>query len=166
MKIEVRTNELELEARSLLAFPSPFWIRVSKVAERSIISNIVNRKQADGSPIKRNAQSTLDRKRRLQRGSRSLVDDPISHRFIQKGNGSYRPIAFTKTRSTTGYTGVIVGFSNQDAKDIGLILQRRGYTGWFAVSKKGMEAISKLYMAQIEKSLNRVAKKINNKKPR
>ena len=85
MKIEVRTNELELEARSLLAFPSPFWIRVSKVAERSIISNIVNRKQADGSPIKRNAQSTLDRKRRLQRGSRSLVDDPISHRFIQKG---------------------------------------------------------------------------------
>jgi len=166
MNFEIKTTELDLDAKRLMSFPSAFWVRVAKKAEQSIVSNIRTRKQADGSPIKRNTQKTLDRKRRLQRGSRSLIDDPTSHRFIQSGNGSYRPISFVKGRNSRGFVGVTIGFSNQEAEDIASILQSRGYVGWFKVSDKKMEEIAKLYMKAVDKALQKASDRMKKKKPK
>ena len=165
MKISVRTPTLKLDARSLFAFKKHFWIRVSKRMEQSVISNIRNRKQADGSRIQRNQQITLDRKRRLQRGSRSLIDNPASHQFIQTGNGSYKPLSLTKLRSGAGFVGVVLGFTNESTRQLAITLQKRGYTGWFGVSQKGMDKIADIYQKEIQKALDRVVKK-NKKKLR
>ena len=72
MNFKVKYNELELEAKSLLSFRKSFWNKVTKVVERGVIQNILDQQQADGTPLKKNAPSTIDRKQGRIRQARKL----------------------------------------------------------------------------------------------
>ena len=200
MNFNVKYKKLEMEAKSLLSFRKSFWNRVSKAVERSIITNILDQTQADGSAIKKNAPSTIERKRaRIKQarkrkagtenrpktnkekkpkenkssgktGSRSqirsLVDQPSSHRFIQRGGGSYNALGYLQTVGVRNFVGVRIGFSNEETKRTALMVQGMGYTGWFGLSETVKKAISVLYLKEIEKTLERIANKNNRKKPK
>lgn len=166
MKIEVRTDTLDLNTRALFSFPAPFWKRVSKIAARSIIQNIKKQKQADGSELKKNKQSTLDRKKRQGRRLLSLVDDPASHRFVQTAFGSYEPKALIKSPGQRFYNGVRIGFTRDNALTVARYLQSRGYVGWFAVNQAGMTAIAIEYKKEIARALKRAVAESKKKKPR
>ncbi len=166
MKIEVKTDTLDFKTRTLFSFPATFWKKTAKIAARSIVQNIKNQQQRDGSPLKQNKQQTLDRKRRQRRPGKSLMDDPASHRFIQTAFGSYEPKALHQTRGQRFYTGVTIGFSQQEAATVARFLQKRGYVGWFGVNQAGMRAIAIEYKKAVARALQRAIAENNKKKPK
>ena len=123
--------------------------QIGEIASASIVLNIQQGKQADGSAIKRNAPSTalLKRQRRaLYRGRvASLIDQ--KHRFIQPRAGSWRWFAYTDHVNVEPATAELRRLSEYN--------QKRGYVGWFGVSKKGMSLIRRVIKRRLEEIVKR-----------
>ena len=145
-----------------MKFSKRFWTDVGEHVEGGILDNITRGKQADGSAIKRNSAATLARKRELGRGSRSLVDDPRKHRFVQ-GSGQSWKTKFVGGMFGKTATGIIVVPATRWLKKISAILQSKGYTGWFGVSKKALAAIRKDLRKELKTIVKKAVKKANRK---
>jgi len=115
---------------------------VGEIASASIVLNVKSGKQADGSDIKKNAPSTILRKRLRKalfvkggKGSvRSLID--TKGRFIQSKGGSWRWFAHENR--------AVVEPATAELRKLSRYVQERGYVGWFDVSKKGWTLIRKV----------------------
>jgi hypothetical protein len=130
-----------------------FWKDVGDHIEGGILDNIATQRQANGRALKRNAPKTLERKLRLGRGARSLVDE--KHRFVQGSGGSYKSkiigSALGKAR------GVVVSASGF-IREIGGYLEARGYVGWFGINKKALAAIKQSLTKEVARLVKKAAK--------
>ena len=135
---EIRVKRVKAKLPAL-RIPMPVMRKVGKVAEGSILDNIKKQRQADGSPLKENAPSTQERKRRLRRPLLSLVDE--LHRFVQGNRGSWHWYPTKKGEQTL----VVITPATAELRRLVRYVQDKGYTGWFAVSKKGEAGIRKIF---------------------
>jgi len=156
--------ELERALRARLpefqGLSKPFWQAVGKIIVTSILQNILNQKQADGSPIKRNAPSTLEAKRRMGRGSRSLVD--ALHRFVQGGGKSWRVrlLRSGESRAGTSITHTYGGVEVSPAPTLAVLnrhVQEKGYIGWLGINKSARNAIRLELRKEVRRQFRRAA---------
>lgn len=145
-----------------LKVPATVMNEVGQIAEGNILDNINTQRQGDGSPIKANAPSTLERKRRLGRGTRSLIDE--FHRFVRGNKGSWRWKATTKGQlAAVEITPTTVargrGSRRRALSDLVRWVQEKGYVGWFALSDDGRDAIRDVFRKWIRREFRRAAAK-------
>ncbi len=115
--------------------------KMGKTVEAGILKNIRTQKQATGAPIKRNAQSTIDRKRAKGRRIMSLVDR--LHRFVKGGGASWRTKATRK--------GATIEPATSELRNLSRWVQQKGYTGWFDVSKEARAAMRAIMRKAIKR---------------
>ena len=130
-----------------------FFDDVGKIAVESIHRNIEQQKQADGSQLQENLESTTERKRRLGRPQLSLVD--AHKRFISKRKGW---VVNATKKGVTVFPSSYMGGGKQTLKDLVRWLQtatrhRPAYTGWFAIDAKGVKAVRDLVRKRIKSGL-------------
>jgi hypothetical protein len=118
-----------------------FWTDVEAVGIKSITDNILQQKQADGSQLKRNQPSTLERKRAAGRGGRSLIDR--LHRFIRGGRGSW---VGKRTRR-----GMSIGPATGELKKLSREVQKRGYVGWLGFNKEAVTGVRAALRAAVRR---------------
>jgi len=109
------------------------WEEVGQAAAGSILENILTQRQGDGSPLKSNEPSTLERKRKQGRGQRSLVDR--LHRFVQGSGASWKIKLQSKGR------GVTVETATAELGNLVKWVKGMGYVGWDDLNDKGKRAI-------------------------
>ena len=130
----VRTQELVLPN---LVLDEKTVNTIGDLLSIGVVDNILQQRQANGSGIKRNAQSTSDRKALLGRPLKSLIDEPSRHRFIQGNRGSFR-------FGLTG-TGTVRKLRIRPATDelraISRHVQEKGYVGWFGIHRETAAAV-------------------------
>ena len=165
MEFQVKADRLDLKTDSIFAFDQDTWSQIATVVERDIIRRILRGEQTNKEPIKKNSPSWQDRKRALGRSGKSLINDPNSHRFIQKGGGSYRIKRYIKKRKSRGYQGAVIGFTKRETERIAMLLQRRGYTGWFGLSDAGARAVLRLFRQELKTQLDKVVAKGSGRFP-
>ncbi len=129
---------------------------IGKIASAAIVLNIKRGQQADGSPIKENADSTKLRKRvnrRLWRGKVQPLIDSKKHRFIKTKGGSWRWFAYSGYVDIEPATGELERLSKY--------VQAMGYVGWFDVNKKGWFLIRKVVKQRLFEILGKKTKVIS-----
>ena len=114
-----------------LRFDRDTWQKIGDAVRDTVIKNVAEQNQADGTRIKKNAQSTLAKKHRLGRGSRSLVDNPATHRFFRRSS-------FAVLADEHGVT--VYPKDREVSRDV----QGKGYTGWLGLSKAGWNQVRKI----------------------
>lgn len=130
------------------ALPRDVLEQVAQVIEGSILANIVDQKQADGSPLQENAQSTKLRKKRAGRPIKSLIDR--EHRFVRGNQGSW------SHEIAAGEKWMIVFRpATDELKKLNRYVQAKGYVGWFRASVKGANAARLLIKQWITRAVNR-----------
>ncbi len=133
-----------------------------RIAVASILTNIRDQKQADGSPLKRNAPSTRQHKidlrlpnpdlalvwigRRLVKGNQTSFEYQVDD---QKHQVTVRP----STEQVTARHGEIKSTASPAA--LCRYVQRRGYVGWFGINEKARLAMR----ASLRKFLERQIRK-------
>ncbi len=115
------------------------WEDIGKLIVVGIQTNINNQQQADGSPIKSNAPSTLARKRKEGKEPKSLIDQ--FKRFVKRTTSSW--FVSPSTESVTVYPSDYTGGDPSGATLRSLVrsVQARGYVGWFGISKRALSGI-------------------------
>ena len=124
---------------------------IGKVAEGSILDNIKRQREADGSPLQRNAPSTRETKRRKGRPLLSLVDQ--FHRFA-RGKGR----SFAQQIDTHG-SRVYIEPATSELRRLSRWVQERGYTGWFGLSAKSGELVRMMIRKWMQSQFAAAAKK-------
>ncbi len=143
-----------------------FWTKVGKAITTDIRRNIIKQKQADGSPLQVNKESTQKRKRAAGRPLRSLID--VERRLVRAG-------AFVATVLRNGVSVVpeATDISRwvQEGGDVsagrsgGTIMgDRNKYTGWFGVSARGVAAIEALIAKEMRRLIAKASKKKTKKR--
>lgn len=122
--------------------------RVARVVLGDVLNNIKQQKQADGSPLKRNNLGTLRRKQAEGKEPWSLVDE--EHRFVRPANWL---MGWTGEKTLTVEPGMLGGDPPLD--ELVEKVQRAGYTGWFAMSAAGFEAVQVLLKQFIKNAIRR-----------
>lgn len=112
----------------------------------SILRNIQEQRQADGSPLKQNAQGTQERKLREGKPLLSLVDE--EHRFV-KGRGDSWAVRASDDE-------VVVEPATEEFAEIVGYVQERGYVGWFGPSAEGWSVIRGIIRKALERILRSV----------
>ena len=109
--------------------------KIGKVIEGNIIDNIARQIQASGAALKRNKPSTSRRKRASGQTWRGIVMSLVAQmrRFVQPGGRSWRSVIDKNSVAVMPATGELALISGY--------VQRKGYTGWFGISRKGGAAI-------------------------
>ena len=147
-KVELKSNGATVKLLTGLAgfdFSKPMMEATGKVVVQSIHRNIKNQVQGDGSPLKRNAPSTMERKRRKGRVQRSLVDQ--FRRFVS------RAMSFSVTASKSIVTIRPTGYSGGGKVGVDKLsgyVQKMGYTGWFAIDSMGAKKIRFIVRKRIQ----------------
>jgi hypothetical protein len=124
-----------------IKFGAAVWKQIGEIAEGGILDNIMRQRQADGRPIKENAPSTRERKRKEGKPQLSLIDR--KKRFIKGGGGSWR---FRVLKN-----GVVIRPAKAELKRISRWVQQKGYVGWFGLSEKHVEVIRAIFRKEIRK---------------
>jgi hypothetical protein len=142
-KIQAKMPGFELD--------KPVLTEIFEIAEGSILDNILSQKQASGGALKRNAPGT--RKRKQKQGNRlpghSLIDR--QHRFIKGRRQSYQHSIRGRGSNAT----IVIYPATQELRTLNRYVQRKGYTGWFGVSKEAFGLIRFV----VRKWVNREVKK-------
>jgi hypothetical protein len=124
-------------------FDKATFEEVGQKAAAGIVMNIKSGRQADGSPIKKNAPSTIRRKNKEnwkhEGNIRSLIMK--EERFIQPGMGSWRWFAYKDRVNLEPATRWL--------KDMSKRLQLRGYVGWLGLSKKTRRVVQLVFRKHI-----------------
>ena len=114
--------------------PGELINKALNIAESSIIDNILMQRQADGTALKKNRRSTIQRKiEKGQANPKSLIDE--QHRFIQKRQRSWKHKILGK--GTAKWSAFIYP-ATAELKDLNKEVQIKGYRGWFAPSKQAL----------------------------
>lgn len=126
---------------------------IGRVVEGAIYTNIMQQVQADGSPLKTNAPSTRERKRKLGRPVKSLIDE--AHSFIQQRGGSFRSTV-NATRGSVTVTATAKSVLHKKGptpfQRLVIWVQEAGYLGWFGINRTARVAIQKLIRDAIKKA--------------
>lgn len=125
-----------------------------RIGEGSVLQNIKQQKQADGSTLKRNAKSTLKEKRRLGRGRRSLVDE--KHRFVQ---GRQQSWAGEERKTMGGRTSIWIKPATPELRKLNRFVQENGYVGWLGINEKAVKAIRLLLQKMLNREFAKAARK-------
>lgn len=148
--------------------------QAGKVIAASILDNVQKQKQADGSALRSNRPSTIERKIRLGQRPMSLVDQ--GHRLVKGGGVSYKvdaapgvvtvrpseqvvqapikqvpPMHGRKRRKRTKTT------SKASPAQLMRWVQEAGYTGWFAPGAHGIAALKALFAQHIREQIAKAA---------
>lgn len=136
-------------ALSALRMDAAILLKIGRIVEGNVIDNIAHQTQASGAPLKQNARSTAIRKREkgwLWNG-RVMALVAQMHRFVRPMGGSWRVIVGNNSVSVKPATGEIAQLSR--------FVQEKGYTGWFAVSNAGRNAIKLALADWVHEQLRR-----------
>jgi hypothetical protein len=139
-----------------LELPDELKEKIAKLLKASILDNIKNQRQADGSPLKANSQRYADYKQRAGMTWKGSVLALVAkeHRFT-------RPELWSAEWEGDGLALklIIEPTAGEDTARISLSVQERGYTGWFAAPTADIEAALALVRKWIVDSIkNAVAK--------
>lgn len=115
---------------------------VQRAITAGIIDNVLKQKQADGSRLKRNAPSTLDRKRRQARPLLSLVDK--KRRFVNASNWKTTTRKNVLRIRATGHLAQLIKYVGE-----------MGYTGYIGVSATVLRVIKKIIKDDIKRILKK-----------
>lgn len=148
----VRQQKLVLPSLAVDGLGRLFWEDVAKVAQGSILDNILSQRQASGEQLKRNKTSTIARKLKAGRKPRSLID--VMHRFIQGAGKSWKVI-----RLLPNGKGIEIGPATDELKRLMGLVQEKGYVGWIGLNTKAASAIKVLLREEVRR-LFRAAQKI------
>ena len=129
-------------------FPSAMWHRVGDLTVADTIRNVQTQTTIDGGSIKRNAPSTLKRKRRLGRGDKSLIDE--HHRFLNEASYAVTVLANGVRVSLTGL---------KRARDIAGFLLLKGYDRWFGLSRRAWQAVVVMMRHEVKLAREKESKK-------
>lgn len=128
-----------------IKFDNTTYKRAGDVAVKSMVKeNIVGQKQADGSSLKRNANSTVRQKRRKGRPPLSLIDS--RERFAKISSW-----VITLIRN-----GMVIHPKDLEVSEY---VQLKGYTGWMRPGRKGRKAIREVFVEAIDKARKKAAAK-------
>lgn len=168
--------------REIIGGPVPIKLgadimgKAGKVIRASILDNIKQQRQADGSPLKSNSPRTIERKIRLGQRPLSLVDQ--GHRLVKGGdNGSYSvdagpgivtvrpsdqimqapikqvpPMHGRKRRKRTQVT------TRASPREITRWVQEAGYLGYFKPGASGIAALKALFAQHIREQIAKASK--------
>lgn len=142
-----------------LVLPVGVLETIAELAEASVLDNIRGRKQADGSPLLRNLQSTIDRKIRQGRPTLSLVDS--LHRFVRGLGASWATTIHLK-RST-----VILQAATLELRNLSVWLQEgvetkrglRRYVGYIGLNKKARAAMRTVLRKWVRKEFEKARRR-------
>jgi len=123
------------------------WDKVGKVAAAGVIDNIIKQTQADGQALKKNASSTIKRKRKLALPLLSLV---FKDRSLVKG-------AKQSFIWRIGRNSVTIRPATAEAKNRTKWVQQKGFTGWFGISAATKTAIKALIRKSIKKAFSKAS---------
>lgn len=127
-----------------IAISKEFYTKAGNEVVASIGRNVQGQVQSDGNPLKRNAPSTREAKRRRGGRQRALVDRVL--RFIRK---SYWSVKVSKKGAT------IQPRARDDFRAIAGYVQEKGYTGWFGLDKAGVRNLRKALREEVETALKK-----------
>lgn len=143
--IDVTFNRIRVGAPAKIRFGNEDFQRAGEVVAGDVRRNILKQKQADGSPLKRNAPGTLSRKRKkglpllsLIAEGRRLVKQGAFRVTLRKGMAIVRPVH----------------------ADISRWVQKMGYTGWLGPSREGRKAVIQVFREAIERARKEASKKV------
>jgi len=126
--------------------PESFWRLAGQAIADEIRANVVAQVKYDGSRQKQNAQMTLERKRKLGRPLRSLMDDPAQWRFARLANYVI----------DVGREQVTVGPRD---KDVAVGVQQKGYTDWMRPNRERLDKRLRKFIAEAIRRAASVAKR-------
>lgn len=132
-----------------------------RICVSSVLGNIKDQRQEDGSPLKRNAPSTLEEKRALGLPLLSLVW--IGHRLVKGGSKSFEYKTNVNKQLVTIVPSTVqvtahhpkVGKSTASPAELTEWVQRKGYVGWFGVNDKGREALRFALRKFLQRTINK-----------
>lgn len=144
MKVEISRKKIA-KLPSIMLGKETFE-RIGEAVSAGIVMNVRTSQQADGSSIKENAPSTIERKRKLRRlnpytGAVSPLIDRL-RRFIG--------VDATSWRWWPSEDRVRVEPASSELRALNRIVQERGYTGWFGIPNKVRDVIRRIVRARIE----------------
>jgi len=148
--VKIESNGATVKLLSGLAnfeLGKPFMEAAGKTVVESIHRNIKNQVEPDGSPMKRNAPSTMEKKRRAGRVQRSLVDR--FHRFVSRSQ-SFK-VRATKNKAVVAPTGY-TGGGKIGVNKLSVYVQDMGYR-FFGLDKRGSDKIGDLVKKRVEEVL-------------
>jgi len=128
--------KIEVIRQTVKAAPKPEKMTLGKdclaalgnIGIDALQSNIEDQQQANGAPLKKNAQSTYRRKELAgQSPVKSLIDR--LHRFMKSNS----------FKAAVGHDAVTVEPRSAELKEINVWVQEKGYTGWWGFRPKWKE---------------------------
>ncbi len=123
--------------------------QIGKIAEASVIDNVMSQKTVTGERIQRNTPETRELKRKLGIKQMSLIFK--DHSFVRGQEQTFR-IIVDKTRQSVRIE------PKAEFKPIVEGLQRRGYVGWFGMNPKAMAAVRALISKWIKEYFKKVSR--------
>jgi len=142
-KIPLVMPEYKLDAKALTD--------LGKALEGSVLGNIKNQEQADGSRLKPNPPGYARQKRAAGWGSRSLVAGEHS---LVKGQGKSFTYSYNVASST-----VTLRPTPGDAAERSEHVQERGYTGWLGIGERAVAAMKQVMFDFIARATKNAARK-------
>lgn len=139
MKLRLRrTKKAKLPT---LELPEHLLSKLGKIIEGNIIDNIAKQRQASGVPLKRNRPATVRQKIRegATVGGKVLSLVALLKRFVRPLGLSWKH-SFGR-RGKRGASFILVEPATHELKNLVIGVQRKGYRGWFGLSKDGIAAI-------------------------
>lgn len=135
--------QLRVKVRAALTRPmlgQAFWENVARVVKGDILQRIDTQQQPQGGRIKRNAPSTLARKRKQGKPPLSLVDQ---HKRLVSSDSYEHEIL-------PGGKGVRIRPRGAERMALARSLVARGYK-WIGLSKKGQRALRALFLDEVKR---------------
>lgn len=142
------TRRIRAKLPHLTGFSREFWDDAGKIVIGGVLDNIAKQKTAEGGPLKVNAPSTRDRKRRQGKPLLSLVDE--LHRLV-------RAASWTIVRFLPRGSGIVVGAATAQVGALMRHVQEAGYQGWFGVSKAARAALKARLRLELQRLVGRAA---------
>lgn len=118
-----------------------------------IIDNIQKQQTWKGGALESNAPSTSERKRKKGRPEKSLIDK--MRRFVRGRSVSWA------IDVDPGSNNVTVSPATSEAAQISGWVQEMGYVDWIGISRATLAALKELIAEEIQKAVDRAAKRLN-----
>jgi len=124
---------------------------IGRAIEIDTVTNIKDQKKIDGSAIKKNSPGYAKWKRASGFGTRSLIARDKS--LIKLQNKSFA------AKTSVSDQSVVVAPAVGNAADRSEGVQEKGYTGWFGISPRAVDAIQAALARFIERAWKKAARK-------
>ena len=146
-KVSVTREKIKSAPKDLKIGEENF-AKIGDIVKASILRNIRDQQQVDGSRIKTNEESTRHKKELAGRQQLSLVDE--EHRFTKPANWKVTATKEDVTVEPKGELVDLVRYVQEKPRGKG-----GGYTGWFGVNKKAINLIRGILVEVIDKAFGK-----------